>query len=122
MGGRSGVYGGLALNRPSFFSTNEYTSFLDRGLNNFSPEVPERSNLPPELLRQPSKNGIEQYKLLENKMKVYEQLITKMKEHNGKLEKDLEDKQTENDKLIKELKATKITVALLEEQTSQREF
>eukprot|EP00350_Pseudokeronopsis_sp_OXSARD2_P010519 CAMPEP_0170567750 /NCGR_PEP_ID=MMETSP0211-20121228/80685_1 /TAXON_ID=311385 /ORGANISM="Pseudokeronopsis sp., Strain OXSARD2" /LENGTH=138 /DNA_ID=CAMNT_0010889307 /DNA_START=2032 /DNA_END=2448 /DNA_ORIENTATION=- len=121
MGSRSGIYNPhLNPIRPSFFSSNEYNSFIDRGLN-FSPEAFDRSNAfqgnQPQLINQSSVNNFQaqEKKMMEDKLRLYEQLYSQIKAQYTKLEKDSVDKQKENDKLITELKTTKITIALLEE-------
>lgn len=55
-------------------------------------------------------------------MKFFEGMFRKAQDNIHNLNKELQTKDIENDKLIKDLKSTKIHIALLEESTSQREF
>ena len=60
--------------------------------------------------------------MLEDKVKLYESMYSQVKLQHKKTEVELLSKQSENDRIINELKTTKIHIALLEEQSSQREL
>jgi uncharacterized protein YPO0396 len=60
--------------------------------------------------------------LLEDRARFLENLNRDSKEQVTKLRHDLHEKDRENDKLILDLKQSKIHLALLEEQTAQREL
>ena len=49
-------------------------------------------------------------------------MFRQSQENNQKLYRELRQKDIENERLVNELKSSKVHIALLEEQTAQREF
>jgi hypothetical protein len=58
----------------------------------------------------------------DERSKIFENLFVKSQEHVHKLNSELRNKDVENERLINDLKQTKMHIALLEETTAHREF
>lgn len=111
------------VQRTSFLSSVDYNSFMDRQVG-FSPELQDRSQLPnssivnntlAKRLRQEKEVMTERLRALETqKVDVHQKLSVALEQ--------IQAKEIEQDKLIGELKNSKIHIALLEEQTAEREF
>eukprot|EP00347_Sterkiella_histriomuscorum_P021399 403334105 len=116
--------------RPSFLSSVDYNSFMDKGVNfmnnpnnnnqinqNFSPETIDRAN------GQQNKGFTQnQIRKLEERAKFFEVMYRQAQENIAKLNDDLKKQDSETERLIMDLKQTKIHIALLEETSAQREF
>ena len=85
--------------------------------NNFSPETHDRTN------GVGSSYGIgKALKTMEDKAKFFENMFRQAQENVHGLSKELRLKDIENERLIMDLKQTKIHIALLEESFAQREL
>ncbi|CDW88929.1 UNKNOWN [Stylonychia lemnae] len=113
----------MIAQRPSFLSSVDYNSFMDKSVPFMRKQ--ESSNSPDIHDKQQNVvygKQLKHIKQLEERAKFFENIFRQAQENVHKLNGDLRKKDLENEKLILDLKQTKIHIALLEETSAQKEI